>query len=357
MNLLLLNESFEVIDIIDTYVSLLWTVRYDEAGEFELIIPANSENLELFKLDYYLQNLDSDRLMIIEKKVIETDVESGNNLTITGRTLESILDRRIIWAQTTISGNLQSAIKTLINDAIISPTDSSRKISNFIFEESTDTAITGLTIDESQYTGDSLYETIQTICELKHIGFKVTLNGSFQFVFKLYAGTDRSYSQVTLPCVVFSNKYENLLSSNYSEDKTNYKNVTLVAGEGEGTARTTATYGTEAGLARRELYTDARDLSTNDGEIDATTYQNQLIERGTEKLKDYEIEKDIDGEIASTNLYTLNEDYELGDLVQVVDCYDTEAKARITEIVTSISTSEQSTYPTFEIEDDEDSTT
>lgn len=353
MNLLLLNTNFEVIDVIDTYTSLLWTVRYDEAGEFELIMPANNHNLELFKLDYYLQNLDSDRLMIIEKKVIETDVESGNELTITGRTLESILNRRIIWVQTTISGNLQNAVKKLINDAIISPSDSSRKISNFIFEDNADTAITNLTIDESQYTGDNLYDIIHTICELKHIGFKVTLNSAFQFVFKLYAGIDRSYSQTTLPCVVFSNKFENLLSSNYSENKTNYKNVTLVGGEGEGTDRTTATYGTESGLARRELFTDARDLSTNDGEIDATTYQNQLIERGTEKLKNYEIVKDIDGEIVTTNLYTLNEDYSLGDVVQVVDSYGTEAKSRITEVVTSISASSQSTYPTFEIEDDD----
>lgn len=354
MNLFLLNEAFDVVDIIDTYTSLLWTVRYDEAGEFELIVPATSETLELFKLDYYLQNVESDRLMIIEKKVIDTDVESGNSLTITGRTLESILNRRIIWTQTTISGNLQTAIKKLITDAIISPSISSRKISNFIFEDSTDTAITSLKVDESQYTGDSLYEVIQTICALKHIGFKVTLNSNYQFVFKLFAGTDRSYSQTTNPYIVFSNKYENLLSSNLSEDKTSYKNVTLIAGEGEGTDRTTASYGTESGLSRRELYTDARDISTNDGEIDASTYQKQLIERGTEKLKDCEIKKDIDGEIVSTSLYTLNEDYELGDVVQVIDCYDTETKARIIEVVTSISASEQTTYPTFEIEDDDD---
>lgn len=353
MNLLLLNQSFEVIDIIDTYTSLLWTVRYDEAGEFELVVPAKAENLELYKLDYYLQILESDRLMIIEKRIIETDVETGNELTITGRTLESILNRRIIWEQTTISGNLQTAVKKLIDDAIINPSVEGRQISNFIFRESSDTAITELKIDESQYTGDNLYDVIKAICALKHIGFKITVDVQGQFVFELYAGTDRSYSQSTLPCIVFSNKFENLLSSNYSEDQTNYKNVTLIGGEGEGTDRTTAIYGTESGLARREYFTDARDLSTNDGEIDATTYQNQLIERGTEKLKDYEIEKDIDGEITTTDLYTLNEDYNLGDLVQVVDCYGTSAKSRITEIVTSISTSSQSTYPTFEIEDDD----
>lgn len=352
MNLLLLNTSFEVIDVIDTYSSLLWTERYYEAGEFELIVPANSKNLELFQMDYYLSRIDSKCLMIIEKREIETDEEDGNTLTITGRSIESILDRRIIWAQTTISGNLQSAIKTLINSEIISPSIADRKISNFIFTESTDTAVTDLTVDEAQYTGDGLYEVIQDICELKKLGFKLTVDDSNQFVFELYAGTDRTYSQTALPYVLFSGNFNNLLSSNYSEDKTNYKNVTLVAGEGEGTARTTATYGSASGLDRREHYTDARELSTNDGEISASEYQIQLQSKGEEELKEYKIKKDIDGEIDTVVTYIANEDYFLGDLVQIVDDYGTEAKARITEIVTSISSSSISTYPTFEIEDD-----
>ena len=91
----------------------------------------------------------------------------------------------------------------MLNENVISPSDSNRKISNFIFKESTDSAITKLKL-EAQYTGDNLYDVIQKICEEQGIGFKITLNDKKQFVFELYAGFDRSYDQTENPYVIFS---------------------------------------------------------------------------------------------------------------------------------------------------------
>ena len=138
-------------------------------------------------------------MMIVEKIQITSDTEDGNHVTVTGRSLESILDRRIVWGQKLLSGNLQNGIKTLLNENVISPSDSNRKIPNFIFKESTDPAITKLKL-EAQYTGDNLYDVIQKICEEQGIGFKITLNDEKQFVFELYAGSDRSYDQTENPC-------------------------------------------------------------------------------------------------------------------------------------------------------------
>ena len=55
---------------------------------------------------------------------------------------------------------------------------------------------------EAQYTGDNLYDVIQKICEEQGIGFKITLNDEKQFVFELYAGSDRSYDQTENPYVI-----------------------------------------------------------------------------------------------------------------------------------------------------------
>lgn len=137
-----------------------------------------------------------------EKIQITSDTEDGNHVTVTGRSLESILDRRIVWGQKLLSGNLQNGIKTLLNENVISPSDSNRKIPNFIFKESTDPAITKLKL-EAQYTGDNLYDVIQKICEEQGIGFKITLNDEKQFVFELYAGSDRSYDQTENPTLYF----------------------------------------------------------------------------------------------------------------------------------------------------------
>lgn len=262
MDLIVLNTNLDAITIIDTYESFIWTDRYYQYGDFELYASITGNLLSYLKQGYYLQKRDSDRLMIIEKILINSDIEYGDHVTVTGRSLESILDRRVIWGQMTLSGNLQDSIESLLDACIISPSNTNRKISNFIFNESTDPKITSLTIS-AQYTGDNLYDAIQKICEQAGIGFKVTLNDRKQFVFELYAGTDRSYEQTTVPYVIFSPTFDNVISTNYIESKSSLKNVALVGGEGEGAARRYTAVGNLSGLDRRELFVDARDISSD----------------------------------------------------------------------------------------------
>ena len=271
MDLNVLDSELRIDHVLDIYKSLIWTERYYEYGDFELVTSIDDEILSYIKQDRYLQRKDSDCLMIIEKILITSSTEDGNTLTISGRSLESILMRRIVWGQRTITGNLQNGIKTLLTENIISPSDQKRKISNFVFKESEDPAITSLTI-EAQYTGDTLYDVIQKICSEKDIGFKVTLDDDTgQFVFELYSGKDRSYDQTKYPYVVFSPKFDNIINSNYVESKSALKNISLVGGEGEGSEWTYTTIGEDvSGLARRELFVDARDISS-DCNDDATS--------------------------------------------------------------------------------------
>ena len=265
MDLFVLDENLNAVAIIDSYNSLIWTDRYNECGDFEIYTRMSEEALEYIKQDYYLQIKDSEHLMIIETIRVTSDADEGNNLTVTGRSLESILDRRVIWGQRTISGNLQNGVKALLDENIISPSKPERKIDNFIFKPSTDPAVTGLTL-EAQYTGDNLYDVIQSICAERNIGFRITLNADKQFVFELYSGVDRSYDQIVNPYVVFSPNFDNLISSNYIESRSSLKNVTLVGGEGEGSARRYTAVGNTSGLARREIFTDARDISSDSSE-------------------------------------------------------------------------------------------
>ena len=166
MEMYVLNKSFEKIALIDAYESLLWTDRYNKPGEFEIYTPVADFALQYPVADNYLQIKESEHTMVIEDTTIESNVETGNHIKITGRSLESILDRRIVWAQTDISGNLQNGIKRLLNENIINPTIADRRIPNFIFEDSDDPEVTKLTM-ENQYTGDNLLDIIQTLCETK----------------------------------------------------------------------------------------------------------------------------------------------------------------------------------------------
>ena len=194
MNISVLNKDFQVIYVLDTYESLLWTDRYYKEGEFEIYTTVSKEITENLKPDFYLSIKDSEHIMIIENLEIEASVEDANKIKITGRSLESILDRRIIWGEQTLSGKLENVIRSLINTNIVNPSIADRAISNFIFEDSGDDSINTIDVNE-QYEGQDLLEVISGLCEKNEIGFKVTLSDEDKFVFKLYKGTDRSYSQ------------------------------------------------------------------------------------------------------------------------------------------------------------------
>ena len=147
MELIVLDTSLKMLSVLDTFESLIWTERYSAYGDFEVYTSINDSVLEILKDDYYLWLKESDQTMIVEDRKIESDAENGNHFTVTGRSLESILERRIIWKQTILSGNFQNGIKKLLDENIINPSDASRKIEGLIFEASTDPAITGLTVD------------------------------------------------------------------------------------------------------------------------------------------------------------------------------------------------------------------
>ena len=119
MDLFVLDTSLNQIAVLDTYKSLIWTERYNEYGDFEIVAPVTSNLLSVLKQDYYLEHRDTDRTMILEKILINTDIEDGNTMTITGRSLESILLRRIVWGQRTIKGNLQNGIKKLLQEVFL----------------------------------------------------------------------------------------------------------------------------------------------------------------------------------------------------------------------------------------------
>lgn len=352
MEVWILNEEFQNIALIDVFESLIWTERYDGAGNFELYTPIEQALLDILKQNRYVWLKDSDQMMIIEEIQINTEAESGDFLIVSGRSLESILDRRIIWKQTNLSGNLQNAIKKLLDENVINPEIENRKIKNFVFQESEDEEITKLTIS-AQYTGDNLYDTIETICKSYSIGFRVMFRvPENQFVFSLYAGKDRSYGQLRNPYVIFSPNYENIINSNYIESDKTLKNVALVAGEDSGAQRKTLVIGTSSGLNRRELYVDARDIQSGDENGTTLTpaqYNAKLEARGNEKLADNQKTILFEGQAETTRTFVYGVDFFKGDLVQIVNAYNMEQKVRVSEIVRCQDTTGYSTYPTFTV--------
>lgn len=309
MQALILDKKYDTTAVIDIFESLIWTDRYRGHGDFELYMPVNIAALEFLKQDLYLQLISSDRMMIIEKIQTNTDPEAGNHLTVTGRSLESLLERRVIAAHTVLTGNFQDGILRLLSENAINPSNSKRKIPGLTFRAATDPIITALTID-TQFFGEGLYDAVLSLCEEKDIGFRILPHGAGEFIFELYVGKDHSYDQTSLPPVIFSPSFENMLSSNYLETKKSLKTAAIVAGEGEGAARkvTEATddSGGGTGLDRRETFVDAAGVSSSTGgeePMPDNEYLRQLVEKGKEALAETKITKAFEGEIDASRQF------------------------------------------------------
>lgn len=360
MEMTFLNSSLEKIYVVDDYESLIWTERYYKPGDFQLYTTVNEVMLELSSLfqkamrnrdDLFVKVDNSDVVMFLESCEIETDTTTGDHIWFKGRSLSSLLDRRIVWEQTSLTGSIEACIEKLLNNEIIHPKISSRKMNNFIFVKSSDSNLSKIKID-TQYTGTNLLEAISELCSINNVGFDVSLDDQNRFCFSLYLGKDRSHDQAINQEVIFSPEFDNLVNTSYYESIDQFKNVALVAGEDEAQNRKTLTLGDASGYKRRELFVDARDLQTikEDGStISDTEYNAQLRQRGEEKLSENKYLKIFEGKIDPTINFIYGRDFFKGDVVQLSNEYNINGKVRILETIRSQDASGYMLYPTFEV--------
>lgn len=336
-----MNTSFERLAAIDDYVSFIWTTRYYTVGDFELCVNVSPKNMNLFAQGYYIVRDDDEHVGIIEDIKIQRNEDGYEIMILSGRFLSAILERRIIAVQTTVSGKISACINQLITDNVINPAITARKISNFTLGSYTiDTTM------EAQYTGKNLLETISNICETYGIGFKTTLSNG-NFVFQLFEGEDHTYDQNTLPYVIFSDQYDNLLSSEYEENYQSIATAVLVAGEGEGLDRTTVwVTDNETGIDRYEVYKDHRDIQNNEGALSTAEYEALLEEAGKEELTKFTAA--FTGTVYFDNV-RYKQDVNIGDLCVIENTqWGIYLNTRLVEVIESVAeTGEYSIIPTF----------
>lgn len=352
--LLLLDSAFSPIRVFDEFESLVWSERYDLAGDFELYLAELVDYRYEINEGLYLVSDFSDRMMIVESyELYENPDETGFQVVLKGPSVESFLSRRIVWRQTLLKGNFQNAIKRLLDQNAISPTDSERTIPGLSFKASVDPDVVASTL-ETQLTGDNLYTAIADLCYEQNLGFRVLPTASNGFEFELYLGVDRTFAQEVYPYVVFSEDFENLVSAKYSRSVEGETNVARIGGEGEGRDRRFQTIGSGVGLSRRELFVDARDISSTNPEggketIPEADYNEQLRQRGREKMAETTGKDVFEASISTNSSVRYPRDFGLGDLVQIVTPAGFDLEAMVTEVIFSFDSNGPVVTPTFEI--------
>lgn len=339
-----------VADFVDVFESAIWNVQFWDLNDFELTAPGTLHNISALAVGRLLcleKDVTEDpytfrNVMQIETRELTYNAETGWRLKVSGAGLKKIVGQRIVWTQTNLTGSIETGIRSVITDNIISPSDSNRAISNFILASAA--GISG-TFDV-QLFGENIAEWLQSIGASYGFGWDVYISAG-KYVFELKKGTDRSFRQNTVQPVVFSPDYDNLLSSVYTYSKADYKNAALVGGEGEGTSQRTATVGTASGLNRYEAYIDGGSVSSNGEIITPAQYTVLLQNYGQEQLDGTAFTEKFEGEMVPNGLYKLERDYFLGDVVQIINDHGMSASSRIIEIIYSEDRNGVSYIPTF----------
>lgn len=286
--------------------------------------------------------------MIIKNVEIITDVENGDFVSITGRELKYILHQRIVWSQTNLMTTAEAGIRQLVLENAINPADPNRIIPNLLLG-----AELGLYDSiEKQLTGDYVDKAISDIAKTYNYGWDIFIYDGVM-IFVVYTGLDRSYDQTDRPYVVFSDNFENLYNTDYQVTTENYANTTLIGGEGEGLERTYASIGLDnVGLNRFETFTDARDLSSNKGnddEIPQDQYLLLLQERGLENLTSLQYTEGFSGEVLSDVAFKYGVDFDLGDIVTVINKYGIQRNVRVLSAIESEDETGTKLLPQFNI--------
>lgn len=251
-----LDGNLQTIGIIDSYKSLIWAERYSDIGDCEIYLPASTESLNLLSMGRYLFRSATNMVCRIDKIELTTDNEEGNYLIISGIDTKALCDQRVVTKTMFCDGAVEVFMRKMITDTMIAPTNSSRKMKKdnggVLVGLGT---LAGLTEAlTAQVTWDNVGERIRAYCETYGLGYRFLLSSGLLNA-EFYKGTDRHNS------VIFSNEYENLASTDYTDDKTNMGNVAVVGGEGQGSERTVTTYGTAEGIERYEIFVDSDSLS------------------------------------------------------------------------------------------------
>lgn len=321
------NDSFEQVGMLNKVTSVMGSDVYVGCGSFKVWTPIDGESNDLLQKGRFIW-FGGDAAGKIEsiKKTIDDNGEA--KIEAGGRTLECLIESRIVWDTFQVDGmEASTAIMKVVKDNCISPKDSKRKIPWLV---AGDDIVAGGKITVQQ-TGGSVYEAIEDIASAAGLGFDVKFDPyNKKLVFEVTNGVDRTASQAANDAVVFTTDLEDILSSEYSLSTQDYRNVAVVDGEGEGKDRKRATAGnlSSTGMNRFELYVDARDVQSTytdeageERTLTASQYTDSLVQRGNEKLSvqvEYEaLESKV--RVDDRVQYKYGEDYFVGDIVTVVD--------------------------------------
>ena len=383
MEIFILNSLLQEIDVVDEdqYDSLIWTERYAERGDFQIVAPSSHSMKYPFAKDTLLTIRDSKRIMRVNKLTETVDEEKGAIVTIQGYELVWIMQQRVTaikeldgnlreiaywfgWSPIELMNNLVwracapgSTFKLMPGDEIpylndMYATPGSLYPASNIPEPGAD----GIWWEQKLA---SLYSALTDIAKAYDVGFRLYKDpNASKLYFEGYQGVDRTTAQTDFPPVVFSSDTDSLQSTTEYDENEEHYNVVYISYvyknpvEGASPENLTASievHDPQLAFSSGGFIQKVKSITVSqlpDG-VDPGDPWDYLVQLGNEELTRSRPTDIIDGEVSPNSNYQYERDYNLGDIIEVRGDNGGGAFMRVSEFIFKYDSNGKAAYPSL----------
>lgn len=334
INIRFFDKNLKFIGELDQYVGLEFISRWMVYGEFKIFVQGITKMMK--KGNFIMLDNDRRKTGIIKRIVCSDDADI--NAEVDGFTLTHLLTQRCTippagHAYHEFHAPAEDIICALVRANLVDAADSRRNMPL-------------LEVQPSQGRGDRVHfqtrynklsDDVESLCRASGLGICVEIDPKRRkLVFQVLSGVDRSAGNGIRPPMVFNVDYDNVESREYISDMSEYKNVAITAGQGDGVDREIQIVGGEnSGMDRYELFVDARDIEDS----------AQLPDRGEAKLAEY---RTVDSYSSRVDARQYKTKWDLGDIVATIDReYGVSMNERVVEVLEEFDDKGYRVSPTF----------
>ena len=350
MQISVYNAALDSVGIVEKYRSLVYTRRYQAAGEAKLLAPYSEHHAQCLSIGNLLLLPGSteavgdlpllqsrSEAVEIENVGITQNANGEELLEVTGRTLMCWLERRVTIKQLVSSAMTgQQLLALLLAQNATAPTNTKRKFpyaSLYARPSYGDAPIA----DYASTEHAQLLDDVEALLASADLGFRVHTDVNAKtHQLDVYRGQDLTVEQSERNPCIFTMENGVLDTQSYTHDVQAYRTMGYVYGAD----KTVELNGELSGLMRREVAVAATDLAktyTNDAGTEITRTDEQLTsalrQRGQEQLSQAGQEETMAADLGQNARVRYGVDYDLGDRVTCLNQrWGVALNARITEV-------------------------
>ena len=391
MDLLTLDRTtFLPKELVEGYTSLIWTERFREAGEWELVTSDINRTRALLPIGSLVTLRDVSEVMFVESHSMLREKDGGIGLKVIGRTFETFLENRVLlptvynesWA---VYGKYKDSEfislmlwNHLVNTTGEDPTrtartqDSKTGIPNVVVTDSG--TLTDVTKSWALESGEvygrfkeilvSSSYGIRAIRPVRSTGNVMTFDTTrtanrgkvtktvtsniTKLCIDVYNGTDRTATQSVVEPVVLNYGAGHIDSPEYLISNRSFRNMATISAS-TGTASiwpnvTPPPNQNTTGLDRRTLFVDAG--AKGDTQLLAD-YETAAYQKGYSELAKHQQTSIFDGAMSLLSPFLYQKDYFLGDKISLMGEFGFQEDMYVSEYTRTMDVEGERGYPSL----------